>query len=619
MKVGWMLKPMLLTQADEIPKGEEWIYETKYDGFRCLVEWGEEPILISRNGKVLNPHFPEIIYFLTGIKERIRPFLPIRLDGELVFLTNNFQSDFSVVQLRGRLRSQNSIKKHSMDLPCQLVVFDLLQLKGEDVRNLPLIERKDELQKLFNKVNLPLSVNQEDPNCLQMIDVFHQHKKLWNKVMTNNGEGIIAKRKNSNWMSNTRTTNWLKIKNWRYVTVILTKFDKGNSYFNGSVYKENVLIDVVSFRHGLKVDEYQTLVKLFETNGKKIKKEVWELQPSICVEIACIDFHGGMLREPRFHAFKFQIEPEDCQWNKMLHQLLPIPKSVPITHPEKPVFSTKGIRKEDYIYYLQNVASVMLPFLRNRPLTLIRYPHGVPGESFYQKSSPDHVPDFVTTTLVEETQYIVCNNLETLLWLGNQLAIEFHIPFQPIQTDQPTEIVFDLDPPSVDEFSLAVEAALRMKAIFDQLNIQSFAKTSGGKGMQLYIPLPFEAFSYGETGLFTKFVCEFLIEQYPQWFTIERLKKNRHHKLYLDYVQYREGKTIIAPYSTRGNDNGLVATPLLWDEVNDSLKPSMFTITAVEERLKNRVNPFSTFREARVVNGKSLSIVLEQLQQLKEK
>lgn len=433
-------------------------------------------------------------------------------------------------------------------------------------------------------------------------------------IKIHNGEGLIAKKRKSTWMSGTRTTNWLKIKNWFYVTVIVTKFDKKNGYFTGAVYQDDALVEVVLFRHGLKEEEFNVLKKLFEDSGTKLKNEVWELAPSICVEIACIDFLGGMLREPRFHTFKLNVEPEECTWEKMLHQLKPIPESVQITHPDKPIFQSIGIVKEDYLYYLQSVAPLMLSFLRNRPLTLIRYPHGVPGESFYQKSSPEKVPDFVSTTLVDDTYFILCNNIETLLWLGNQLAIEFHIPFQPIQTVHPTEIVFDLDPPSVDEFSLAVEAALQLKAIFDQFELKSFIKTSGGKGMQIYIPIPTNTFSYEQTGLFTKFVCDFLVEQNPKWFTIERLKKNRHNKLYLDYVQHREGKTIVAPYSPRGNAQGLIATPLHWDEVNRSLKPQIFSIPNVLARIKEQGNPFLPFRDVVVENEQSLNKVLQQLQ-----
>ena len=139
--------------------------------------------------------------------------------------------------------------------------------------------------------------------------------------------------------------------------------------------------------------------------------------------------------------------------------------------------------------YLQRISPYMLPFLKDRLLTVIRFPHGVPGESFYQKNSPDYVPDFVATKKMDDINYIMCNDIETLLWLGNQLALEFHIPFQTVHTNNPTEIVFDLDPPSVKEFSLAVEAAQQMKVIFDQFRLHSFVKTSGGKGIQLYIPI----------------------------------------------------------------------------------------------------------------------------------
>ncbi|RIJ67140.1 DNA ligase D [Rummeliibacillus sp. POC4] len=608
------MKPMLLTQSDEIPSGEDWIYETKYDGFRCILEWVDEPVLISRNGKNLNPHFPEILDYLQEIKDQISSYLPLKVDGELVSLSNNFKSQFSVVQLRGRLKSQNSINKNAHQFPCHYVVFDLLERKGEDVTNLELIERKELLKELCGSVNIPTSINYEDKRRVQLIDDFLDASKLWTIIKIHNGEGLIAKKRKSTWMSGTRTTNWLKIKNWFYVTVIVTKFDKKNGYFTGAVYQDDALVEVVLFRHGLKEEEFNVLKKLFEDSGTKLKNEVWELAPSFCVEIACIDFLGGMLREPRFHTFKLNVEPEECTWEKMLHQLKPIPESVQITHPDKPIFQSIGIVKEDYLYYLQSVAPLMLSFLRNRPLTLIRYPHGVPGESFYQKSSPEKVPDFVSTALVDDTHFILCNNIETLLWLGNQLAIEFHIPFQPIQTVYPTEIVFDLDPPSVDEFSLAVEAALQLKAIFDQFELKSFIKTSGGKGMQIYIPIPKDTFSYEQTGLFTKFVCDFLVEQNPKWFTIERLKKNRHNKLYLDYVQHREGKTIVAPYSPRGNAQGLIATPLHWDEVNRSLKPQIFSIPNVLARIKEQGNPFLPFRDVVVENEQSLNKVLQQLQ-----
>ena len=158
-KVDEILNRCLLTHTMKFLLDKDWIYETKYDGFRCILNWEKEPILISRNGKVLNTMFPEIINFLQEMKDQMIPFLPIQLDGELVFLTNKFQSDFSIVQLRGRMRSQNSIEKHAREFPCHLIVFDLLQLNGEDLTNQTLIARKAKLQQFCKKVNLPTSVD----------------------------------------------------------------------------------------------------------------------------------------------------------------------------------------------------------------------------------------------------------------------------------------------------------------------------------------------------------------------------------------------------------------------------------------------------------------------------
>ncbi|MCL7746271.1 DNA ligase D [Halalkalibacter alkaliphilus] len=609
------MKPMLLSPATDLPSGEEWIYETKYDGFRCLLYWDEEiPKLISRNGKELNLHFPEIIKYCEEIYPLLKDFIPLTFDGELVNLRNNLQSHFSTVQVRGRMKNQSNITKHAKEFPCHFIVFDVMRLKGELLVNRTLKKRKEILEGFFTEKRLPTSVDYKNSSRLQLIDVFTEEGYLWNKIVSNNGEGVVAKRSTSPWESEKRTSNWLKIKNYRFVSVILTKFDKSNGYFHGAIFQGTDLIEVVIFKHGLTEDEEKTLFAFFENNGTKRGPNIWELPPSICVDIACIDFDGKQLREPRFHAFNFNQEPPECTWHHMQRQLHPIPDNITITNPDKPIWSTIEVSKDEYLLYLQKAAPYLLPFLRERLLTVIRYPHGATGESFYQKHCPDYAPDFIETEQVEDINYIVCNDIETLLWLGNQLALELHIPFQTRYTDKPTEIVFDLDPPSANEFSLAIIAAKQMKAIFDQFTITSFVKTSGGKGLQVYIPLPKNRFTYQETRIFTQFICQFLCEQQPDLFTTERLKKNRNNKLYLDYIQHDEGKTIVAPYSPRGSEKGLIATPLNWDEVNDSLTPNAFTLPAVIERLEKQKDPFSSFRE--VDNKEAFTAILTQLKEL---
>ncbi|MGG1699123.1 DNA ligase D [Bacillus zhangzhouensis] len=610
------MKPMRLTSAHDVPAGADWLYELKYDGFRTILLWEEDEIhLESRAGKRLNEQFPEVIDQCIQLKDRFAPFLPLTLDGELVFLLSEQQSDFAKVQQRGRLKNKEAIRLQAERFPCHLIAFDLLRCKGKSLVDFPLMERKDWLQKVFQVVKLPSSVQLDHPSLLQIIHTDRSPEYMKELMTTYLAEGLVAKKKTSKWQNNTRSKEWLKIKNWRHVSVIVTRFDKDNGYFQGCIYQDTVLIEVVQFKHGFSKEEEQTLRALFQTKGHLTGGSEYEIPPSIVVNIACISFDGSALREPRFSSFLLETDPAACTFQQMLKQLYPLPAVIDVTHPEKPIVPALHLNKADYLLYLRQVAPYLLPFLRERRLTLIRFPHGTGGECFYQKATPDYAPDFVVTDQVEDIPYTICNDPNTLLWLGNQLAMEFHIPFETRDTDRPAEIVFDLDPPSVKEFHLAIEAAKRIKALLDGLFLTAFIKTSGGKGLQVYIPLKKNAFTYDETRQFTAFICRFLCEQAPDLFTLERLKKNRGNRLYLDYLQHDAGKTIIAPYSPRGNELGLVATPLEWDELNlDELHPSLFTMPAVIERLKEKGDPFRRIRH--FANDDAFRQVLHQLQDI---
>ncbi|MDZ5710781.1 DNA ligase D [Jeotgalibacillus haloalkalitolerans] len=606
---------MLLTATNAVPSGPDWLYEVKYDGFRCMILWEEQtPRLVSRNEKTLNHLFPEIVAFCEERYEAVKPYLPLLLDGELVYLLNSFRSHFTTVQTRGRMGIPSVIQKHRETFPCHYIAFDLLTYKGRTLQTQTLSKRKKQLTALFTALSLPLSVDAGADERIQGIDLFESRTEAIDWVELHHGEGVIAKKKTGQWQAGKRSEQWLKEKNWRFITVFLTFWDKNNGYFHGAIYHEDGPFEVVHFRHGLNGEQENALKELFQTSGEKMSASMWSLPPSVCVDIACIDFDGKHLREPRFHAFNFEAEPEECTWKTLHRQLFPLPERVAVTHPEKPVWPDSGLVKDDYLLYLQLAAPYLMPFLQDRLLTVIRYPHGAAGERFYQKNCPDYAPDFVLTKKEDGISYILCNSIDTLLWLGNQLSLEFHIPFQTIHTKKPTEIVFDLDPPSAEAFSLAIEAALRMKAIFDEFGLHSYIKVSGGKGLQVYIPLSGEMFTYEETRIFTSFICDFLCEQKPRWFTTERLKKNRHNKLYLDYIQHDAGKTIIAPYSARGSEQGLVAAPLFWNEVNEKLHPSQFPLPAVIDRLTKQGDPFKSFRQQ--LNDQPFSHLLEQLKEL---
>lgn len=589
------MKPMLPTLTFERPKGEEWRYEVKFDGFRAFLEWNQEIKLTSRNEKSLLEIFPEIETFLLNNKELFKPYLPLILDAELVDLESPYKANFGALQVRGRMRSLEKIKDKAKNHPCRLMIFDVLRLRGKDISKKPYHERSKILEELFQDLDLPSFPDPSNPSLVQLVPADADFNSLWDHIILSDGEGIIAKHLNSVWEEGKRTDKWYKFKNFKYVTCFVTAYEKSNGYFYVSVYKDNEFHSLGGVLFGFKPDEKAALFQTIKDNHTHEDDRFFYVNPAICLEVKYLEIYEGQMREPHFHRFRFDIKPEDCTFEKFAQQQKNLPSGIDITHPDKPIWEEPAIKKMEFIDYLREISPLMLPFLQDRLLTVIRFPHGMFGEAFYQKNAPDYAPEFVKTSMSEGINYIVCNDLKTLLWLGNQIAVEFHIPFQTINSTGPDEIVFDLDPPSRDYFHLAIDAALMIKKVLDQLELVGFIKTSGNKGLQIYIPLPKSKYTYDDTRLFTAFIAEYLISQKPESFTTERLKKNRGNRLYVDYIQHAEGKTIIAPFSPRGTKNATVAAPLFWDEVNENLSIQNFKLNNMISRIKEKGSPFADY------------------------
>ncbi|WP_423798832.1 DNA ligase D [Neobacillus sp. SAB-20_R2A] len=608
------MKPMLPTLTFDQPVQKDWLFEVKYDGFRAILDWDSNGIeLTSRNGKSLLPQFPEIEDFLLQHENEFKPFLPLRLDSELVSLENPYKANFSAIQIRGRLKAVKKIGEQAKNSPCRLMIFDLLVQNGKPMYGLEFLKRKEELNRLFKKTGLELNADPYNKQLLQPVMAYEDFNEIWEKVVLYDGEGIVAKQASSIWEEGKRSLHWLKYKNWKYVSCFVTSYDKTNGYFYVGVYKDDSIYGVGQVLFGFKPDEKQALGQILKQNMVKEDNQFIFVEPAICLEVKYLELYENQLREPHFDHFRFDLVPEDCTYDKFIFQQKNLPEDLEITHPDKPLWDKFNIRKADYILYLREISPYMLPFLKSRLLTVIRFPHGMFGEAFYQKNCPDYAPDFVHTHTADDIDYILCNNLKTLIWLGNQLAIEFHVPFQTTISKGPSEIVFDLDPPSQDEFHLAIKASLLIKEVLDQLNLIGFIKTSGNKGLQIYLPLPEDEFSYDDTRLFTSFIAEYLISKDPDSFTIERMKKKRGNRLYVDYVQHGEGKTIVAPYSMRGNEHGGVATPLFWEEVDEKLNPRMFTLDYALERIKKFGDPFKNYFQTKSIQP--FAPVLEVLKQ----
>lgn len=490
-------------------------------------------------------------------------------------------------------------------------------IKGRKIADKEYSARKAELEALFKSCDLPLKPDEKDSRLMQLIPPYPSFKELWEKIVLHDGEGIVAKQMKNKWEEGKRSSLWLKFKNWKYVSCFITAYEKSNGYFYAGVYQGDAVIGIGQFLFGLKPDEKQALFQIIKENKADENSQFIFVEPAICVDVKYLEIYEEQMREPHFHQFRFDLKPDACTYDQFIQQQKNLPPEIEITHPEKPLWETPAIQKIDYIHFLREVAPYMLPFLKNRLLTVIRYPHGIFAEPFYQKNCPDYAPDFVETEMSEGIDYIVCNNLKTLLWLGNQLAFEYHIPFKTIASSGPSEIVFDLDPPSREAFPLAIKAAVYIKEVLDQLKLISFVKTSGNKGLQVYIPLPENAYTFDDTRLFTEFIAQYLLNKDPDSFTIERLKKHRGGRLYVDYIQHAEGKTIIAPYSPRGNKSATVAAPLFWEEVNEKLSMERFQITNMIKRINSDGDPFTTYFQTKEIQP--FSPVLEFLKEHNKK
>ncbi|MBX6352844.1 MAG: non-homologous end-joining DNA ligase [Thermoflavifilum sp.] len=263
---------------------------------------------------------------------------------------------------------------------------------------------------------------------------------------------------------------------------------------------------------------------------------------------------------------------------------------VEITHPHKLLWPEAGIRKIDYLEYLAKMAPIMLPHLRDRPLTLIRWPDGVGGSFFYQKDAPEHRPSWVRTAAIwskergADIHYVLADSVATLLWLGNLAALELHTGFSRLNHPaNPDWVAFDLDP-SVPGFEPVREVALAVRDVLDELGVPSIPKLSGATGVQVLIPVVPNA-NFAAWKPFTRMVAGCVKERLPRRVTLERLKRDRGDKVYVDYPQHGAHRTLIAPYSARATRHATVAVPLRWDELEAGAVPEDFTIRNVPDRV----------------------------------
>ncbi|MEN5055591.1 DNA ligase D [Sphingobacterium kitahiroshimense] len=620
------VEPMLATLTDEPFDSDEWLYEVKWDGYRAVSFLkGQQVTIKSRNDKSFNDKFYPIYEELKAMK------LEAVLDGEIVVVGADGHANFGALQ---NWRSE-------ADGDLLYYVFDIIWYKGKDLTHLTLTERKAILQEI-----LPTSetIKLSTPFYTSGIKFLESAKDL-------GLEGIMAKRKDSAYHVHARTKDWLKIKANKRQEVVIGGFTKneGTSKLFSSILvgvyegKELVYTGKVGtgFSDKLQKEMLEKFNKViadkspFSTEPDVNKASrfrpdpphanvIWLLPKLIC-EVSFTEMTtDGVMRHPSFNGLREDKDPktivlekevstrqivEGSEENiiethsKMKRKTLlnPTDKTqvkkvnkheLKFTNLDKIFWPKEKITKRDLINYYYQIAPYILPYLKDRPQSMNRFPDGITGEGFYFKNVADSAPEWADTYLYKsETDqkdklYLVGKDEATLLYMANLGCIEMNPWSSTIKKpDNPTFCIIDLDPDK-NSFNQVIETAQVAKQLLDDMGVPSYCKTSGSTGLHIYIPLN-NKYTYEQSKEFARVIVTLINRELPDYTTLERTVKDRKGKMYLDFLQNRPHATIAAAYSVRPKPGATVSMPLYWEEVRKGLKMSDFTIFNAIERLES--------------------------------
>ncbi|WP_231620745.1 RNA ligase family protein [Fictibacillus sp. 7GRE50] len=311
------LKPMLPSLSNELPEESHWVYEVKYDGFRCLLYWDHANVIMtSRNGHPLHTIFPEVVDHLKTIENKVKDLFPILLDGELCILENENKANFEQIQKRGRLKQLDKIVIASKQYPSSFCAFDLLAIENEYMNTLPFLDRKEKLLKLLQTTGISnIKISQD--RRLNFINFTSEKSKIMEDVKGSNSEGIVAKKLYSKWSSGIRTNEWIKVKNLKFHPFILLGYDTENGFFHVGVIKDRSVQFVGLFSHGISPQEKEALIQIIKKNIASKNGSLILIEPSICVELSYLELYKNQLRQPRFVSFRFDTNWEDCTWESL--------------------------------------------------------------------------------------------------------------------------------------------------------------------------------------------------------------------------------------------------------------------------------------------------------------
>lgn len=575
------------------PSGHDWLYEIKWDGVRalCYIDQGNLR-MVSRNGNSMDRQYPELSILPHHVKAR-----QAILDGEIAALDSRGVPSFEQLQRRITVSEASAIATLARQHPVVLYVFDLLYLDGKDLRDTPLLERKRLLQETLV------------PNeTIRYSDHFAgAGKELLEAVRQQGIEGIVGKRAASHYQSR-RTGDWIKYKITNSDSFILCGFTQGERDLFGAlvlgIYDRGKLVWAGNVGTGFDRKMMQAIHdRLAPLAQKTCPLEPDKLlpkpgavtwtRPELVCEVKFAQWtEDNRLRAPVFLGLRPDIDAAECVRNPtpaaartpLLDATAPEATSLidghrlKFTNLDKLFYPQDGYRKRDLLNYYDAVAPLILPHLKDRPLSLKRYPNGIDRDFFFQKEVSPSFPKWLRTGMADQIRHIIGEDRATLLFLVNLGCID-HNPWMSRMgsLEQPDYLLIDLDPQECG-YGKIVEAALVVRARLDQAGLESFPKTTGGDGMHIFVPLE-PRYSYEQVRAFAELLANLSSHQRPDLFTTPRaIARREKGKVYFDWVQIARGKTISAPYVLRAYPGAPVATPLAWREVTPRLSPEQFHI-----------------------------------------
>lgn len=585
------IKPMLATNTDEPFDDKDWLFELKWDGYRAIAEIAERKAeLYSRNHQSFNEKYAPIVTSLEKIPG------DIVLDGEIVVLDKKGRPDFQLMQ----------------DYPASkgdliYYVFDILYYEGRNLKTLPLIKRKEILKEV-----LP------DLPHIRYGDYIETHGKAFFKEAHKlKLEGIMAKKADSEYYEGSRSKDWLKIKLSLRQEAVIAGFTepKGNRQHFGALvlglYRHGKLEYIGHTGGGFNDKTLEaTLAKLkkltqkespFETAPQTNAPVTW-VRPELICEVTFQEWtKEHIMRQPIFLGLRddkaaSEVEDEEVAPKPGTEQKIDN-QTVNLTNLSKVFWPKEKYTKGDLIDYYSDISKVLLPYLKDRPESLLRFPDGVTGEGFYQKNVSNLGAEWLKTIKIHShsndktVEYLLCQDKETLLYIINLGCIDLN-PWSSRKgyLEHPDYIILDLDPEKVN-FEKVVEVALATREVLESLDIKSYIKTSGSRGMHIYIPMDAK-YDYEQARNFSLLLGMQVQEKLPELVSLKRNPKDRQGMIYIDYLRNIKGQTAASVYSIRAKPGATVSTPLKWEEVTKRLDPTGFTIKTIRKRLNKHGDLF---------------------------